>query len=111
MGRHVAFIGGPLCYLNRYFLDGPMHRDCALFAVQVCPHIILSKAQYREADRQVPDGMTLVDHQLGDKPDRFMVGMTTKYEILEHQGSPLYRAAPWDEVSWWRDGAEIREEE
>jgi hypothetical protein len=45
MGRHVAFIGGPLCHQYRHFADGPMNRDCALFAIQTCPHLTLPKEQ------------------------------------------------------------------
>jgi hypothetical protein len=109
MGRHVAFIGGPLCHVNRYFIDGPMHTSCATFAVQTCPHIVLPKAQYRDADKQVNEGMVLVDHQLADKPDVFMLGVTTKYEIMDQPGMRLIRAAPWISVTWWREGQEVQQ--
>lgn len=105
MGRHIAFIGGNLCFKNRYFLDGPIHTSCAEFAVQTCPHIVLPNAQYRTADRQVNEGMMLVDHAIS-RADIFMVGVTAKYEILPQQGSVLYRAAPWESVTWWREGRE-----
>jgi hypothetical protein len=109
MGRFVAFVGGPLCHQYRHFADGPMHRDCALFAVQTCPHIVLPKAQYREGDKVAGAGMTLqpIEWVDPDKPDLFMVATTTRYEIKVDQGHLLYAAAPWESVTWWREGREV----
>lgn len=45
--RHepTAFIGGPHSIKNRLFVDGPMHKDCAIDALNLCP-FMLGKMDY-----------------------------------------------------------------
>lgn len=40
LGRNVAFVGGPKSELSGYFTEPPFHRDCAEFAMHVCPYIL-----------------------------------------------------------------------
>ena len=39
LNRPVVFIGGEKSAKTLVFMDGPMHEDCALYAVKVCPYL------------------------------------------------------------------------
>lgn len=39
LGKHIFFVGGPLCVDNGLFHDPPMHRECAEFALRACAHL------------------------------------------------------------------------
>lgn len=41
----VAFIGGPHSIKYRLFVDGPMHKECAMDALDICP-FMLGKIDY-----------------------------------------------------------------
>lgn len=111
MGRHLAFIGGPNSYKYRYFTDLPMHRDCAEYAIKVCPYIAVPNFKYAENIR-APDGYTLsVSNQVSpDRPDRFVLAITTSCKAERLDGDTLaVKAAPWESVTWWRDGVQLSE--
>src|SRR5437868_4997258 len=44
--KPMIFIGGPISVMNRVFHDGPMHDECAKYAVKVCPY--LSNPNYKQ---------------------------------------------------------------
>lgn len=69
LGKFIAFIGGPLCGVNRVFVDPGMHRECAEFAAKVCPFISREDAQYRdisEADLETLKRLNIVTDTLAD---------------------------------------------
>lgn len=39
LGRHMAFVIGPMCAVNRINSEPPSHLDCARFAVKACPFL------------------------------------------------------------------------
>jgi len=41
-------ITGPTGYKNRVVSDPPMHKDCAAYALQVCPHLLYQKAERKD---------------------------------------------------------------
>lgn len=47
LGSRFAFIGGPAATEARVFVDGPMHEDCARYAIVVCPFVAGRKDEYR----------------------------------------------------------------
>lgn len=46
LGRHLAFIGGPLSFVSRLFTDLAIHKDCAQYAVQACPFLAAPNMRY-----------------------------------------------------------------
>ena len=42
----LYFIGGPACAKNHIFFDPHMHRECAEYAIQVCPYLALPRFAY-----------------------------------------------------------------
>lgn len=106
LGGHLAFIGGPLCERNRVFLDLPMHRDCAEYALQVCPYLALPKATY-SGHIEVDQGTALhVSTNVSpDKPERFWLGIAKAYSVVRLPDTTYaLQATPWVDGQWWQDG-------
>jgi len=53
---------------NRVSTDPAMHRVCAEFALEVCPHIYYEKAERKELGGNVPQ-----PHIINDKPSELML--------------------------------------
>lgn len=98
------FVGGPLCHENRLFLDPGMHRDCAEYALQVCPFLASPKGHYANlGQRPPPEGFTVFPIVGPTRPDVFMLGRARSYRV----SGALILADRWLEVVWWRDGVEL----
>jgi hypothetical protein len=50
MRREFAFLGGPQSIGHRHFRDGPMHEDCARYAMAVCPFVSGQRRAYRSLE-------------------------------------------------------------
>lgn len=107
MGRHLAFVGGPLSHRNRVFTDLPMHKDCAEYALQVCPFLAAPRFRYAE-EVALNSSATLVtsSHVSGDRPEFFVLGTTKDFVPMRlPDGTLVVQAAPWETVQWWKHGA------
>lgn len=63
LGTYKAFVFGPASAISATSMEPPSHRDCARYAVQVCPHLINENARYtldrgnyrmKEGEEQMP---------------------------------------------------------
>ena len=52
LGRHVAFVIGPMCAINRVSAEPGSHRDCAEFSARACP--FLSKPAMTRREDHLP---------------------------------------------------------
>lgn len=106
LGRHMAFIGGPGSFRSRFFTDLPMHRECAEYALQVCPYLAIPNFKYAES-LSAPDGFSIkVSEEVAStRPERFALAVTRSYQAMRTtDGTYVVQAAPWEQVSWWQDG-------
>jgi len=104
--RLIWFVGGPLCATNRVFSTTAMHRECAEYALQVCPFLVVPAMPYSDLDRRpAPLGAETLPFITEQKPDRFMLGVTGDYRVLA-KAPVLVRADPWIELHWWSAGRE-----
>jgi hypothetical protein len=53
LGRHSAFVIGPMCAVNRVSAEPPSHRECAIYSAVACP--FLSTPNMVRRDRGLPD--------------------------------------------------------
>lgn len=104
----LFFVGGPMCATNRLFFDHPMHEDCAVYALRVCPFLALPKMAYRKRE---DEGVEVLASVSDRKPEIFMMGKARAYDVTMNGSEPLLYAAPWESLRWWRAGVEIAEEE
>lgn len=102
MGRHVAFIGGPLAHVNRLFTDAGMHLDCAQYAMATCPYLALPRMQYLKAHAGHEGYAMHTSEQVSvERPERFFIGITRRYQLAKVNGDVMLRADAWDSVEWF----------
>lgn len=110
MGKHLHFVGGPACVVNRYFYDPAMHRECAVYALQTCPHLARSKGRYRAELPSIQDAKIIVgEMDISRKVERFALMHTDGYQV-SHQASTamvLIKANAWIDVEHWQDGRPV----
>ncbi len=106
LGRHRCFIGGPQSMKNRYFFDLPMHRDCAEYALRVCPYLAVPGFKYSEKLESLEGVKAKVAQEVStEQPSVFYLGVTRSCTPERApSGAYVVRAAPWDSVTPWKDG-------
>jgi hypothetical protein len=113
MGRHIFFVGGPLCVENGLFHDVPMHKECAEFALRACAHLNRSKGKYSAAPRPSEPGLRVVEGAMAtdEKAEWFALMHTTGYTTMRGSDGMVYIRAdlPWRDVQKWRDGAPMED--
>ncbi len=106
LDHHVAFIGGPISCTQSYaFSDGPMHRECAEYALIVCPYLAIPASKYRDAN--LPDCVELPPGALEEKPERFGLLVTTSYVAAHHGDGLVFVANSFTELTWWKEGKKL----
>jgi hypothetical protein len=48
LGKHLAFVIGPMCAINKTSAEPPSHMECALWSAQFCPFLSRPKMVRRE---------------------------------------------------------------
>ena len=88
----VAFIGGPLSIENQNFLDPPMHVECAVYAMKVCPHIAIDTSRYSKPKEG--EGRELFQGVHPDRPEKFGIYLlhTLGYQVANLGGQPVFIA-------------------
>lgn len=77
------FISGPLGAKNQVSTDPPMHRECAEFSMQVCPHLHFEKATRRDNNLPAEKGRVIGGFaMIMDKPDCMFVITADKYKTV-----------------------------
>lgn len=103
--EHAAFLGGPKSAEARTYSDPPMHEECALAAVTLCPHIARKNMRratdaHTRDDAITPEAMTLV------KPDEWVMYVCEEYKIFidgaEDQRHAIYQPQDNLYIRSWR---------
>lgn len=116
LGALKCFVGGPGSAFHpagRYF-DGPMHQDCAVFALHACPYLALAGSYARRADveklaKRVATGgdRVLIAHDPtmhAPQPAVFVLGSCRRFHM---EGPHYVPERPWAQVRFFRAGQEI----
>jgi hypothetical protein len=101
---YVYFISGPMGVQNCVSSDPPMHRVCAEYSLQVCPHLYYEKAERNERGelyQKLKDGKS-ADFLIPDKPSVFHMVRANKWEFKRTQGVNLFhfRVASFETYSY-----------
>lgn len=101
---YFYFISGPIGMTNRVSSDPPMHRLCAEFALEACPHLKYRRAQRRETglDLNAVQNVLL----LVDKPDDMYLVKVSKCKFVVQHGQPVftYTYVSHEKYSYNEDG-------
>lgn len=92
------FICGPIGLHNRVSTDPPMHRVCAEFSLQACPHLYFEKAQRREV-KGMEDGPPNKEHMAPKSQELFLAKASKFWFEKAEVGPPVIVFAL---VSWQR---------
>lgn len=96
-----AFVGGPLSTKNRSYLDAGMHKDCAEYALKVCPFMAAPKFAYDRSIEGMPELHT-------ERPEKFGLSMTSSYQPEQlRSGAVVLRIAPPVSLTWWKFGEKV----
>ncbi len=79
-------ISGPKGYENKISSDSAMHRVCAEFSLQACPHLYLEKAERRTNDdlgKAIAAKPSIV---IMDKPEKLFLIKISKFRLEDHGG-------------------------
>lgn len=121
MGDVIYFVGGPAAafHENGAFIDPPMHRECAEYALQVCPFIamrnykgyqpnqVIDKLQPRDGTMIVADEEA---EQMKGKPDIFVLLGTKGFVNMGEHHAPRLVKTNVESLEFWKDGVRLDEE-
>jgi len=108
IGYWAAFLGGPRAAELMRYTDPPGCVDCLQAAVILCPHIAIERHRRARADR--PGAGIIPPGSHGDKPARWILGVTRRYRTLflpEHRFS-VYLPAPFRTIHTYTYDADGR---
>lgn len=101
LGYWIAFLGGPKSAAARSYTDPPMHEDCALAALRICPHLAVQHHR-RAPDHRVAGDTSTPPGWVEDKPDRWVLGISRSFEYGLYYGSVLFHPAPFKRTRTFR---------
>jgi hypothetical protein len=118
--RDVWLIGGPGAAFHEHgaYLDPPMHRQCATYALQVCPYIgarysgradlaLVKHGKWHPAQRVLTD-----ETMIPEQPPFFVLARTGAARMIVEDKAPRFLPRrPWLAVELWRWGEQITEAE
>ncbi len=90
------------------YADPPGHPECMTAALTLCPHIALARHRRARADR--PGGGIIPPGSHGEKPDRYLLGITRSYQtrFIPEYGFTVYLPAPFKTVHEYEYGTDGR---
>lgn len=108
MGYWVAFLGGPRAAELMRYTDPPGCPDCMRAAIRLCPYVAIERHRRARDDR--PGAGIIPPGSHGEKPDRWVLGVTRRYRtvFLPRHGFAVYRPAPFRTTETYVYGADGR---
>jgi hypothetical protein len=100
----IVFIGGPKCVESRTFFDPAVHKECALYAVKVCPYLSDADWDYaKQQPRHLGKGQTVISvHEeiSPHRPDRLAVYYCRSYDMVRMGRTWYAKAGRTFRVDW-----------
>lgn len=104
MQRHVAYVIGPMCAINRISSEPPMHFGCAEYACRVCPFLTKPKAHRREASYPA-DATPAVGEPISRNPGVILLWLTrSRLNPVPVAGGELFDVGEPAQVFWFAEG-------
>jgi hypothetical protein len=107
------FVGGSRALLHDdgALIDPPLHYDCAIYALQVCPFLAAMNYTKSIGARKLPDlpddlRITSIEYSGPPQPERFGLGCTRAYRKQSFDSASRFvlKIDQWDYMEWWRNG-------
>jgi hypothetical protein len=101
---HKAYVIGPMCAVNRITAEPASHRECARYAVQVCPFLVRPDMRRRPAD-DVAGTVPAAGGMLLRNPGVSLLWVTRSFDtVSDGKGGTLIEIGPPVRVEWWAEG-------
>jgi hypothetical protein len=109
LDKFMWFVGGSRCFIHDHgaFVDPPVHYECGMYALQVCPFLAAPSYNKRIDEKKLkpenrPDNMRLVTTNFMPpaQPELFGIGAC----ILSVFADNVYVVPHWQYVEWWHTG-------
>lgn len=102
LGRFRSFLVGPAGAMNRMNSEPPSHHECAMYAVRVCPFLVLPKAHRREAN--MPEGYIDPDGLDPSNPGVIIEWVSSTARVFQATRSLLFELGEPESVHWFTEG-------
>jgi hypothetical protein len=106
LGAFKAFVVGPMCVINRISSEPPSHRDCAIYALRVCPFLVNPRMRRVPFDgndeRRIKPPGIMVERN----PGTCVQWMTTSWQFHNAPNGKLFAMNEPTEIVWWHEGRE-----
>ena len=113
LGRHLAFVIGPMCAVNRITSEPPCHRACAEYAVAACP--FLTQPRMRRNEKDKPDeAKNAAGIMLSRNPGVVLIWMTKTFTPFRpHAGNAgtLFKLGKPEALMFYSEGRQATREE
>jgi hypothetical protein len=103
LGRNLAFAVGPMCTINRVSSEPPQHRECAEYALRVCPFLINPAMRRLPTEKYgpvTPPGGVMDERN----PGVMAMWVTPSYSILRTLTGPIIAMGDPSSVDWFTRG-------
>jgi hypothetical protein len=102
LGRHMAFVIGPMCAINRINSEPPSHLDCARFAVRAYPFMV--QPARRRNDENLPEGaLDPAGIAIMRNPGAMVIWVTESYRPFQANGT-LFKLGEPTKLEWYARG-------
>jgi hypothetical protein len=109
LGKHMAFVIGPMCSVNRTSSEPPSHYDCAHFAVRACP--FMAHPERRRDERDLPENRSMAGIPIERNPGVAVIWVTNSYTAHNVPNGVLFRIGAPEKTEWFTRGRAATREE
>jgi hypothetical protein len=102
----ISFVGNEKSGANHRFTDPPMHEECALASLRLCPIMQHGNMARAKAPRVKPrDGETVIlPNSSRVRPGAWVMAITQRYTVKSLAGyPPSFISGPYKRVRAWRN--------
>jgi len=104
LGRHLWFVIGPMCAVNRITAEPACHKECAEFAAMGCPFLTKPMAKRNTRDEFPAERKPPVGVHLDRNPGATCLWVTGGYYPFRVDGGNLFRLGDPERVHWYANG-------
>jgi hypothetical protein len=119
--RDIWLVGGPGGAFHEAgaFIDGPMHKACATYALRVCPYIAgryskrVDEALAKHGKWPARMKMIADESMIPEQPPFFVLARTRRVSFERKPGGThrFHAERPWTEVEFWHAGQRISDDD
>jgi hypothetical protein len=103
LGRHIVFVIGPMCTVNRVSAEPPSHLACAEYAARACPFLANPRMRRNEIDMPW-NGEAPAGTMLKRNPGVTALWITDRYRVMRVDNGILFNIGEPGYVRWYCEG-------